>query len=112
MARIAELRTLDTVDGLTPLVRFILRDKGPVQILPLVEYGMRLWNNMSPGGRIRDAAGNWVGPEDGERFLKTLRLNYHGSSMWATDVFEMPDADARRHDSPAPDLMQRLPRAR
>lgn len=110
MAKIAELRTLDTVDGFTPLARFVSKAKGPIEIVPLVEYGIRVWNNISPTGQIPDADGNWIGLEDGERFLTALRLNYHGSSIWATDVLEMPDADAVRPDRPAPDLVQRPPR--
>ena len=95
MTKVVEYRMLDRRAGEVPLVRFVLNAAGTVDVVPLVKGAETVWHQSGWGERIPGPDGRWLSTDDGELFLTYLGQNFRGSHVWATDVFEMEEAQAR-----------------
>lgn len=95
--KVVELRERSSDNTVVPLIRFVLTDEGIVRVVELATNALVLVEQ--PIQRGIPGRDRLLRLQDGIKFLERLPQLYSGTSLWATEVFEMEEDQALKgHD--------------
>lgn len=89
-----ELLRRDDQRAVSKIARFVLGSDGGVEIVELAPNGKAVAESLIEKG-IPGPQFQVVRRDQGELFLRLLKEAFRGSRLWASDVMEMSEADAR-----------------
>jgi hypothetical protein len=89
-----ELLRFDDNRAIQKVARYVLNADGTIEVVGITGNGKRVAEDMIANGIPGDGF-ELVKPDQGEKFLRLLKSAFRGSRIWASDVMEMSEADAR-----------------
>ncbi|MEO8258894.1 MAG: hypothetical protein ABI868_16225 [Acidobacteriota bacterium] len=99
IVQVVEIRTLTDEAVEEPVARFVLLPDGSARLVELRPDGQDMVEELLRGG-VPGTDGKVLFPQNGMAYMQRLPYLLHATYLWATEVYEMDDAEALAGTAP------------